>query len=257
MIKASRSGKEDDLEESKFSNEDVNYESFLKEEIELEEKLSACSEGEAKMVENDFAPKTFRNSCCPTILKYLTKANKIPKYLQTEPMLLSKNSFEKVALCSFPGSGSNLLRYYLQKATRVLTGSDCDINSPIFNEQLVNGFSGESRTDPKVWIVSTAFPYQREDKMFAANKCILLVRDPADCLYSYVSQKYTGSGYQKLAVGSLTRNKWAIQQFVEDEISNWVAFNEYWMSNERDIPVFIVRYEELLLNTAEVLSNLV
>ena len=42
--------------------------------------------------------------------------------------------------------------------------------------------------------------------------------------------------------------------YVYNEIDNWVQFHEYWMSSDREIPVYIVRYEELLLNTNETLK---
>ena len=38
---------------------------------------------------------------------------------------------EKILLTSFPRSGNTLIRTYLEKITRVLTGSDCDIKRPL------------------------------------------------------------------------------------------------------------------------------
>jgi len=38
---------------------------------------------------------------------------------------------EKIILTSYPRSGNTLLRTYLEKITRVLTGSDCDIKRPL------------------------------------------------------------------------------------------------------------------------------
>ena len=45
--------------------------------------------------------------------------------------------------------------------------------------------------------------------------------------------------------------------YVHNEIDNWVQFHEYWMSTDRETPVYIVRYEELLINTNETLRKII
>ena len=37
---------------------------------------------------------------------------------------------EKIVLTSYPRSGNTLIRTYLEKLTRIYTGSDCDVRSP-------------------------------------------------------------------------------------------------------------------------------
>ena len=50
---------------------------------------------------------------------------------------------EKILLTSYPRSGNTLIRTYLEKLTRIYTGSDCDVRRPL-NKQLQDmGMAGE------------------------------------------------------------------------------------------------------------------
>ena len=44
---------------------------------------------------------------------------------------IDTSPIEKILLTSYPRSGNTLIRTYLEKITRILTGSDCDIRRPL------------------------------------------------------------------------------------------------------------------------------
>ena len=171
-------------ENSKYSNEEVDYESFMGDEIKIDEKCFDKFEDEFKTEFNDAQPQVFRMKASPNAKIFLSKTDKIPKYLNVEPKLLSKNLFETVLLASFPGSGNSLLRHYLQSITKILTGSDDIINKDQIKNQNSDGFIGDGRTDNKVWMINSHFPFNKGNNKFSCHKCILLVREPIDCLFS-------------------------------------------------------------------------
>ena len=56
----------------------------------------------------------------PSEIEFLTKDDDIDVH-----------PIEKILLTSFPRSGNTLIRTYLEKITRVLTGSDCELKRPL------------------------------------------------------------------------------------------------------------------------------
>lgn len=91
---------------------------------------------------------------------------------------------EKIILTSYPRCGNTLLRSYLESLTSIYTGSDCDLRRPM-NQQLKDmGMKGEGEYGHRVWIVKTHFPERIGRFKFNANKCIVIVRNPLDAMYS-------------------------------------------------------------------------
>ena len=85
------------------------------------------------------------------------------------------------------------MRAYLEQLTRIYTGSDCDVRRPM-NQQLKDmGLRGEGQFDDSVWIVKTHFPERIGRRKFAANKCIVIVRNPLDAFYSLFHMIQTAS----------------------------------------------------------------
>lgn len=121
-------------------------------------------------IEESYKLVKHRIKACPTYEKYLTKCDKIPKYLQCEPKYLSRNVFEKVALASYPRSGNSLLRKYLEEITLIITGSDASPDKKLIRDLKEAGLKGEGKTDSKVWIVKTHFPERFGPGKFFAQK---------------------------------------------------------------------------------------
>jgi hypothetical protein len=90
-----------------------------------------------------------------------------------------------VALASFPGSGNTWLRYLLQQATGILTGS-------VYKDYglLKSGFPAESIFNSSVLIVKTHEWGSSGWEKF--GKAVLLVRDPAKAILAEFNRQSGG-----------------------------------------------------------------
>ena len=202
-------------------------------------------------VKDSFVFKLKKN---PTYQTYLEKTKERPEYLMT-PKFLSKNSFESVVIASYQRSGCTLLRKYLENITGVLTGSDGDVHTELDKQIKDMGMVGESILGSKVWIAQTNFPEEIGSARLSANKCILLVRNPLDSICSHFNMVLKQSLFDKLSEEEHESYSEEFDQFVKQEIEIWREFYEYWML-EPLIPTYIVRYEDLLENPKEILTDL-
>ena len=86
-----------------------------------------------------------------------------------------------------------MLRTYLEQLTRIYTGSDCDLRRPM-NKQLRDmGMLGEGELGEKVWIVKTHYPERIGRTQFKAQKCLVIVRNPLDSMYSLFNMVETST----------------------------------------------------------------
>ena len=100
---------------------------------------------------------------------------------------------DTIIMVSYPRSGNTLLRAYLEKIMGLTTGSDCDISKKL-NKDLMNmGLAGEGLVDKRVMVVKTHYPERNGKTKFYAERAILLVRDPLDCMASLYNMVCTGS----------------------------------------------------------------
>ena len=44
--------------------------------------------------------------------------------------------------------------------------------------------------------------------------------------------------------------------WMRKKIQSWVAFHEYWMNGTHEIPIYIIKYEDLVENAAEEMKKL-
>ena len=61
------------------------------------------------------------------------------------------------------------------------------------------GLEGESLTDEQVWIVKTHFPERAGAYEFHANKVIVVVRNPLDCIASLFNMVGTGTHSESIS----------------------------------------------------------
>ena len=106
------------------------------------------------------------------------------------------NKHEKVILTSYPRSGNTLLRSYIEKITKIFTGSDGELKRKLNRELMVMGLEGESESDNKVWVVKTHYPERMGRRRFVAQRCIVVVRSPLDAIFSLYNM-----------IGTVTHNK--------------------------------------------------
>lgn len=98
-----------------------------------------------------------------------------------------------IVMSSYPRSGNTLLRNYCEKITGVYTGSDCDIKRKLNKQLLDMGLQGEGVVDKTVLVVKTHFPERMGYIDFPCTKCILIVRNPLDCMTSLFNMIATSS----------------------------------------------------------------
>ena len=142
----------------------------------------------------------------------------------------------------------------MEKITGVVSGSDCDISKKL-NVALMNmGLAGEGLVDKRVLAVKTHFPERYGKTKFGAERCILLVRSPLDCITSLFNMVCSGSHDLSIEDSDFEKfpDQWA--EFIEQEISVWRDFHNFWLKAK--VPCHIMRYEDVVLNPRQTLEEL-
>ncbi|KAB0791171.1 hypothetical protein PPYR_02971 [Photinus pyralis] len=153
-----------------------------------------------------------------------------------------------IALASFPGSGNTWLRYLLQQATGVYTGS-------VYKDYglLKSGFPAESISNGSVLVVKTHEWGANARKQF--SKAVLLVRAPANAIQAEFNRQSGGHiGFASPDRYKKTRGKYW-QQFVTDKLKMWKEMNLDWLYNFTG-PTHIIFYEQLVDNVQHTLTVL-
>jgi hypothetical protein len=148
-----------------------------------------------------------------------------------------------------------LLRTYLENITKVITGSDGDIYTELDKQLKDAGLVGESILGNKIWIAQTNFPEEIGVAATMVNKCVLLVRNPMDAIYSHFNMAVTNSIEKKLNEEDMERLAQPWDEFLRNEIQVWKKFVDYWMV-EPVIPTYVVRYEDLIEDPRSTLKDL-
>ncbi|XP_049840515.1 WSCD family member AGAP003962-like [Schistocerca gregaria] len=142
-----------------------------------------------------------------------------------------------VALVSFPGSGNTWLRYLLQQATGVYTGS-------VYKDfgLLKNGFPAESVCNGSVLVVKTHESGPEARAPF--SRAVLLVRAPAAAIVAEFNRQSGGHvGFASPDRYHRNRGKYW-ESFVRSMVGKWRALNLDWL---RSFPgeLLVARYEAL------------
>ena len=80
------------------------------------------------------------------------------------------------------------------------------------------------------------------------------MRNPADTICEYFKEKHPNEYF---TIDDMNMGIHDFDIFYEFQIQKWVKFNEYWMSTDREMPVFIVKYEDLISNPKRVLPEVI
>ncbi|KAK5638174.1 hypothetical protein RI129_012469 [Pyrocoelia pectoralis] len=153
-----------------------------------------------------------------------------------------------VALASFPGSGNTWLRYLLQQATGIYTGS-------VYKDYglLKSGFPAESISNGSVLVVKTHEWGINAHKQF--SKAVLLVRAPANAIQAEFNRQSGGHiGFASPDRYKKTRGRYW-QQFVTDKLKMWKETNLDWLYNFTG-PTHVIFYEQLVDNVQHTLRVL-
>ncbi|KAI8442406.1 hypothetical protein MSG28_005922 [Choristoneura fumiferana] len=169
---------------------------------------------------------------------------KEPRYQPAGP------SGRAVALASFPGSGNTWLRYLLQQATGIWTGSvymDFGLK--------VRGFPAENVTDATVLVVKT-HESPPPDQFKAA---VLLVRNPRDAILADFNRHLMGhvgtAPISAFKMKSPDRKKSAWAVYVSKNVAAWEALHARWLSRFAG-RVLVVLYGALVRDTRQALLDI-
>ncbi|TFJ86491.1 hypothetical protein NSK_002148 [Nannochloropsis salina CCMP1776] len=148
-----------------------------------------------------------------------------------------------------------MLRTLLEGVTGIVTGSDTRPDRVLSRSLLKRGLRGEGVVDERAWIVKSHWPERHGYRRFPVQRIILLVRNPFDAIYSYFNMGLTNTHEERLASDVFESLAPLWEDMARNEARVWAKFNAYWLTQK--LPVLVVRYEDLLLHTEEMLVRLV
>lgn len=179
-----------------------------------------------------------------------------PPLLRFWPTDRRQNIFKHgvTLLVSYPRSGNTLLRSLLEAVTGVVTASDTRADRTL-SQALANKHDlvGEGLCQPP--ICKTHWPERTGCRRFEAHRAILVVRNPFDAIISYWNLNLTNTHTEKVIDEVYDRHRDFFQDLVRNEMRIWLEFLKFWI-DKSDIPVLIVRYEDLLLNPRRQLERI-
>ncbi|ETV96377.1 hypothetical protein H310_10530 [Aphanomyces invadans] len=161
---------------------------------------------------------------------------------------------EHIAIVSYPRSGNSLMRGLLETITGVYTGCDTRPDRSLSLELLKGGMKGEGVVDDRVWFVKSHYPERSGYVPVAVQKAILVVRNPWDAINSYFNMTLTNSHNKSVHDSMYCRFATRWDAMIQNEIQIWMKFHAYWIAKV-DIPIQIVRYEDLLLHRKETMHR--
>lgn len=174
----------------------------------------------------------------------ITKTNSWPRRFKPKakidwciPLSLRTNPGSITALASFPGSGNTWLRYLLQQATGISTGS-------VYKDYalLKNGFPAENVSNGSVITVKTHEWGPETMQLF--DSTILLVRDPFSSLRAEFNRR-SGGHIGHASPDKYKRNNgrhW--REFVLSKGRQWEDMILDWFRNFKG-PILVMFYKDL------------
>jgi hypothetical protein len=106
-----------------------------------------------------------------------------------------------------------------------------------------------------VQFVKTHFPERLGHPVYAASRAVLLVRNPYDAIESYFNLMLTSTHTNSIKEEVRAKHVKLWEEMALKEINVWKAFHEYWL--EQDIPLLVIRYEDLIRHTDEVVRRVI
>jgi hypothetical protein len=160
--------------------------------------------------------------------------------------------WSRAYLATYPRSGNHWIRYLVEEAAHIATGSVYRDREPMHMDKVFpwggyscdHGYEGNCRYPNKddIVLVKTHFPAQSDEKSpfdeLSYQVTIRIMRHPIDSFYSRYVKNPRGLLEDKVP-----------SKRVKEMIRSWHKFQTYWNKKEN---VLTVRYEDILANpTAE------
>ena len=166
-----------------------------------------------------------------------------------------------VQFTSFPRSGNSFLRRLIENVTGIETGS-C-MPAELTALMPIIGMKGESNKDDKIWVCKSHYPLvaplDLKTPPFFANKTFMVVRNPFDVINSYTQLLNTFTHDAVVEFDYLRDHpewwhKWVKMTTLKIK---WF-FDTIWRQfiDEKQNPIYFVRYEDLVLNKKDTLMGL-
>ena len=134
----------------------------------------------------------------------------------------------------------------MEEISGTLTGSDCLPKGKLNFDLYEQGLRAEGKVGREVWMVKSHFPERSGTDRHFANKCVLVVRNPLDCLVSFFNMAVTASHNNSIHDEDYELLKNVFDGYIREEIQVWKEFHAYWCDGHVPIPTYVVRYEDLL-----------
>ena len=132
----------------------------------------------------------------------------------------------------------------MEKITGIVTGSEADITLGLIQALMDEGLEGEGLVDNRVWVVKSHHPERTGITFYRPKRCVMVLRDPIDCIPSLFHLTMTDSHDLSLCDEDFVAFQKHWFEYVELEISVWRDFHEFWLNAE--MPVHIIRYEDMV-----------
>lgn len=150
------------------------------------------------------------------------------------------NDFPHVGLMYFENSGENLLRFYLENIFKIQTQTN--IKKEFLISTSANVFHQKFQDLDLSWVIASDYPTRSnfEYEQIEISMAVLLVRNPIEVIMSLI-----------------LKNSFLLEEALnkaDELIKQWKSFYNYWL--HAPIPVYIVKYEELLEQPYNILKDL-
>ena len=97
------------------------------------------------------------------------------------------------------------------------TGSESSLFG-FLNKQLMDlGFVGEGLFDKRIQVIKTHYPERFGEHRFFAEKCILEIRNPLDCISSLFNMVATSTHTHSMSADDYVKFKDEWNEFIEQE----------------------------------------
>lgn len=206
----------------------------------------------------------YRNPPTQTInnFKSASMVDNLTLTLTLPPKILPKAT----VLTSYPRSGNTLLRTLLERITGIVTGSDTRPDRTLSKSlSLKHDLVGEGVTNQLLTpVIKTHFPERRGYMTYNAERIILLVRNPYDAIDSYWNMCTTNTHTESVTEEVYAKYDYKFRALARYEFGTWLRFSKYWLehtrteisrSEEQSPSILIIRFEDLLQFTEEVLQE--
>ena len=127
-------------------------------------------------------------------------------------------------------------------------GSGGQIKRRVIKDLWKGGLKAESLFDDRVWAVKGHLPERIHKDYFSANKCLLIVRNPFDAIYSCFHHFVTGTHDCTVTEKEMKteRVQEIFNMFLDENLPIWRDFHSYWLEGDPQIPTYVIRYEDIL-----------